>query len=190
MQKILLLFATFSITLNIYEQDSKVSATLSYPLTIGDNFLNEYSGYLDVGLQYRFLQLEPFNFGISVNTSMLRVSNREDEGDKLSALLIHPKLFGEFLIGPNGKLRPSFGVGYGFNKFNNQSNATREVLSHYNQVFEGVLINLTVAYHISKHLFILAQYDRAKIKRSFVELGDQNFNHSGTLLKIGVGYNF
>lgn len=62
-----LLFA--SISFNSFSQETGLSATVSYPITVGDNFLKEYTGFVDVGVQYRFWDLEVVNLGISINPS-------------------------------------------------------------------------------------------------------------------------
>lgn len=188
-KKILLLALIFS-TFTSFAQDSKFSATLSYPLTIGDNFLEEYSGFVDLGLQYSFVNLEVVRFGVSANASFLAITKTENEGEKFNGLLIQPKLFGEFLLGPNGKFRPSIGVGYGINKFNNRSDTTGTGLTDINRVYEGILLNLGLAYNVSGKIFILAQYDWAKIDRSLSAFGEESFTSRGNLIKFGVGLRF
>lgn len=185
-KSILLLVLIFSAYTSL-AQDSKFSATLSYPLTIGDNFLEEYSGYVDVGLQYSFVNLEIVRFGISANATFLAITQPENEGEKFTSFLIHPKLFGELLLGQDRKIRPSLGVGYGFNKFNNRSDTTGTGLSDINRVYEGIVLSLGLAYNVSERIFILAQYDWAKIDRSLSVFGEESFTSRGNLIKIGVG---
>ncbi len=58
-------------------QDKKFSTTLSYPLPIGDNFLEAYTGYVDIGAQYRFLDFNMVQIGVSANLSPLGPDNPE-----------------------------------------------------------------------------------------------------------------
>lgn len=190
MPKTILLLALFFGVFSTTAQDSKVSATLSYPLSIGDNFLKEYKGYVDLGLQYRFVNLGPVHFGVGANIGFLGVTDPPGTNGRFTAMLVQPKLFAELVLGTKGQFRPSLGLGYGYNRFNTRLDNTGIANSEFDRSYEGAIVNLGMAYHISKRIFIQAQYDRARINRSFDFTGDKSFISRGTLIKIGVGYNF
>jgi hypothetical protein len=170
-----------------HAQDQKFSATLSYPLTVGDNFLEEYTGYVDVGLQYRFWDLNVVKLGISVNASFLEITDPPREGEKFTAFLVYPRLFAEV---PLGKFRPVAGFGYGINRFNNDADTTGLGVTSINRTYEGLVLNIGLSYDVSDRIFLLAQYDWADIDRSFVTIGNEKFNNRGNLIKIGAGIRF
>jgi hypothetical protein len=64
-----------------YSQINKdnISFELRYPLPLGDNFLNKgpgnsYTGIIDFGIDYNFIQKNGFGMGVILNTSLLRFS--------------------------------------------------------------------------------------------------------------------
>jgi len=136
------------------------------------------------------VNLEIVRFGIAVNGTYLAIGQPENDGEKFTSYLIHPKIFGELLLGKDGKIRPSLGIGYGYNRFNNRSDTTGTGLSDINRAYEGIVLNLGFAYDLSEKIFVLAQYDWAKIDRSLFAFGDESFTSRGNLLKIGVGLRF
>ncbi len=190
MKKTLVLFTLLLTTLSGMAQDSKVSATLSYPITVGDNFLKDYKGYVDLGFQYRFVNFGPVNLGVGANVGFLGVTDPPETNGRFTAMLVQPKLFAEFILGAQGQFRPSLGLGYGFNRLKSRFDNTGLAISELDRTYEGAILNLGLAYHISQRIFILAQYDRAIINRGFDFTGDKSFVSRATLIKIGVGYNF
>lgn len=176
-------------TMNILAQDSKFSATLSYPLTVGDNFLDEYSGYVDLGLQYRFINLSIVNVGVSANATFLGISNSSNEIEKANGLLIYPRLFGEFLLGAKGNLRPQLGIGYGYNQLKSTADTTGLGPTEDKRSHGGLIVNLGLSYDISKKIFLMVQYDWAEIDRQKA-VNNQRFNNRGNLVKFGLGYRF
>ncbi|TMM52157.1 porin family protein [Maribacter algarum] len=190
MKKLALVLVLLFVGSNILAQDSKLSATLSYPLTIGDNFLNDYTGYIDVGLQYSFVNLEVVRFGVSANASFIGIPNPGIEGEKYSGTLIYPRVFGEFLLGRDGTFRPIAGLGYGINKFNSTLDTTGAGFDTIKRNYEGLILNIGASYDITSSIFVIAQYDWANIDRSSSFVNNENFNNRGSLVKVGVGVRF
>lgn len=192
MKKTIFITIFLFLSFNAFCQDSKLSATISYPLTIGDNFLKEFTGYADVGLQYRFWDLNILSLGISANVSF--IGNTEDFGDisiKQSGTLVYPRIFVEVPVGAEGRLKPVLGIGYGANIIRSKpsDNSIEFNPADEKRTWEGVNVNLGLAYDISDKIFILGQYDWAVIDREFSTNSD-NYNNRGMLIKIGAGYRF
>lgn len=179
-----LVFVNFS-----FAQNQKFSATLSYPLTIGDNFLEAYSGYVDVGAQYRFLDFTIAQVGVSVNYSLLGVDNPELPNEKLNASLLQPRLFAEFPLGSDGAFRPNIGIGYGFNSFDENDDSMGIGIMQINTTTSGLVVNLGASYTVYNAIFVLAQFDWADINR-FTSNQNESFDNRGMLIKLGAGIRF
>lgn len=183
-----LLFASF--TFNTFSQETGLSTTVSYPITVGDNFLKEYTGFVDVGVQYRFWDLEVVNLGISVNASFVGIPNPENEGEEFRGMLIHPTLFGEFPLGRNGEFKPIAGIGYGANRFVSTRNDNGFGDVTFKRTWEGIVLTVGASYDVSQRLFVIALFDWAEINRSTITVSDDSYDNRGNIIKIGLGYRF
>ncbi len=175
---------------SVLAQDHKFSATLSYPITVGDNFLEAYTGYVDIGAQYRFLDFNMIQIGVSANLSLLGLDNPEIVNENLNGTLIYPRLFAEFPLGNEGAFRPIVGVGYGINSLEENDNSMAIGVMQVKNTFEGLILNIGTSYDILDSLFVIAQFDWADIDRSTAAQGDESFTSRGILLKFGAGYRF
>lgn len=187
-KSILLLALTFSVFTS-FAQDSKFSANLSYPITVGDNFINNYSGIIDLGIRYRFVEAGPINIGFSGNFTLLGRSYSEgnvDPGGGVNAMFIEPRVFGELNLESLSGFKPSLGVGYTYLVFTYKDGTQN--LNLPNENYNGFNINLGTTYDITNRFFALAQYEFIKIKN---DRADQiKYNTNFVLVKFGLGFRF
>lgn len=193
-QKLLIsLFLIF--TINSFAQDSKFSVELNYPIPVDKNFVGQnYNGIIDLGLKYRFLDLDLFNIGASVNGGLLKTAkngmlNQRD----VNAYTIQPRVFAELDIAAVKSLHPSIGLGYSFMIFSGTTivgDRPGEVYSTNVTMTEGGFnLNLGLAYDITTRFFGQIQYD-------FIMLGTKDgipkikYNTNVNILKVGLGYRF
>ena len=187
---ILLIF--FSI--KSFSQNSKFSIEANFPIAIGDNFLEDnYNGIIDLGINYRFLQKEVVNLGVSANFGFFK--NTKSGATDLNQMFdvkiipIQPRLFAEFNIQNLEKLHPQIGIGYSILIYNAEwaDNRDAELPADINDNESGFNFNLGIAYDISEKFFLQAQYDFVKIG---VENGvpDISYNTNINIMKFGIGY--
>ena len=188
-QKILLmLLLIFSI--KSFSQDSKLSLELNYPIPIGNNFVGEnYSGIIDIGTNYRLVDLNPINIGISLNGGVLVNNSNENnrfQNFKVTSYLIQPRIFGELDLESIDKFHPTFGLGYSIMLFETSGTINGFDISDTSDTQSGLNFNFGLAYDITEKLFVQAQYD-------FIKLGVDNnvpntkFNTNVNVVKIGLG---
>jgi len=178
-----------------YAQDSKLNIELCYPLSIDKNFVGEnYNGIIDLGLRYRFLELNVVNIGGSFNIGYLKNSkDARNQPFDVNLYTLQPRFFAELNLPSIPKFRPSFGLGYSlflFNVSNNQPIFDSNISSNIeNQNKSGINMNSGLAYDITEKIIIQVQYD-------FVKIGiDDNvpnitYNTNINIIKIGLGYRF
>ena len=195
MKQKLLLTLILIFTIKSFSQDSKLSLELSYPVPIDENFIGQnYNGIADLGLKYRFSNLELLNIGIGVNAGMYKnTKNDRVQPFDVTTYIFSPKIFAELKLKPLTKLHPTIGVGYsfinanstdveGFNIENYSSISSSETES-------GMNLNLGIAYDITDKLFAQVQYDFIKIGVN-KDVPDIKYNTNINILKIGLGYQF
>lgn len=189
MKKLTIFFILLFAIVRMLAQESGLSVTLSYPVTIGDNFFDEYTGYIDAGLQYRFWKKEHLQIGISANIGFYGYTWEPGTAKfTYNAMLVHPRILGEFPLGRQRRIRPIVGIGYGFNRI--KTSVENDPNPDTNYTFDGVNINAGLAYNFTETLFLLAQYDWAEIDRSTQTIGNEKFNNNSHLIKLGLGYRF
>jgi hypothetical protein len=169
-------------------QDEKLSATVAYPLPIGDNFLANDNGIVDAGLQFRFVDSGAFNFGLSANAGFFTGNN--DLGQfaiKNRVVLIQPRAFGEVKSATLNGFRPFFGLGYTIvassTKYN--SDQTPDI----SDSTGAMNINLGAAYDITTSLFAFVSYDYLNVSRDNPNQNN-SFFETANVLKLGVGLRF
>ncbi|MEO1012832.1 MAG: outer membrane beta-barrel protein [Bacteroidota bacterium] len=184
----LLVFALLSLTI-ASAQDSKFSATLGYPIAFGDNFLADYTGIIDLGLQYRFIEAGLINVGLSMNggyyseNTELGLVTVEDR-----VLLIQPKAYAELNGEVLGKFRPFLGLGYTIVSSSVRFEGAQSEPDR-NDSEGGLNVNLGMAYDISERLFAHVQYDYLNISRDNPNQ-DIDFFTNASILKLGIGFRF
>ena len=171
----------------IHAQDQKFSATLGYPIPVGDNFLANYSGIADLGVQFRFLQVGALKVGLSINGGYYtRSSDLSQITIKERILLIQPKVYGELDIESFGNFKPFFGAGYSV-----VSNRTTfegpQIMEPDSSDSEGSInINLGLAYNITESVFAHLQYDYLNISWDNPNQ-DNGFFTNSSIVKLGIG---
>ncbi|AIZ41107.1 MULTISPECIES: outer membrane beta-barrel protein [Cellulophaga] len=188
-QKLLLLisFALVSISLTAQDDsDQKFSVEASYPTSLNDGFLS--NGILDIGLKYRFLDLQIVKIGVGINGSLF-TENDEDNAfgspSKTKNYFIQPKIFGEVSIPGLEKLRPSVGLGYSFVNTKIEGTSSNFGDFDYDVDNKGFNFVLGTSYDITKSFFAQIQYDVI-----FLEDAKEYKINEFSTLKLGVGFRF
>ena len=177
-------------TLNAFTQDSKFSLEANYPITIDQNFLGEDSyGIIDLGLKYRFVELNPLKLGISINGGVLVDNSNQNNSPQdflVTTYIIQPKIFAEFNIQSIENFHPFIGLGYTFMNFQLSGSNNGMDVSGESDKLSGFGLNFGIAYDISRKIFIQAQYDFTKLNVD--DVPDIKFNTNVNLLKLGIGF--
>ncbi len=183
-QQLTILFSALILVSFANAQDSKFSAILGYPIALGDNFLANYTGIVDAGLQYRFLESSAINFGISTNAGYFKNNNGTS---KDNVLLVQPRAFGEVNAEALNGFRPFFGLGYTFvsSKIVLNSDQTPDIKDNTG----AINFNLGAAYDITQSLFGYISYDYLNISRDNPNQ-DNSYFKSVNILKLGLGLRF
>ncbi|EPR72911.1 hypothetical protein ADIWIN_1999 [Winogradskyella psychrotolerans RS-3] len=187
------LFLLCIVSIEGYSQESKFNIELSYPLTIDNNFVGKnYNGVIDIGLRFRFLELNTIYIGGSLHTGYLNNSKSERfQPIDVNLFTIQPRIFAELNLPNLPKLHPSLGVGYSmfvFKPVNNQPSLSPNT-TYKSESESGVNINIGVAYDISNKILIQLQYDFVKIGVAD-DVPNITYNSNINILKIGLGYRF
>ena len=171
-----------------YAQDAKFSATLGYPIAVGDNFLKSYTGIVDIGAQVRFLEAGPVQIGVSGNANFFNRNNTLSTFSyKEQVILVQPRVFGELnsqiLLG----FRPFLGAGYSFmtSKFIAESDQTPDT----SDSTGGVNINIGSAYDITNNFFVFVSFDYLNVSRDNPNI-DNSFFNTANIIKLGAGLRF
>ncbi len=186
MKKIFIIVGALIFTIGAVAQDSKFSTNFSYPITVGDNFVDKYSGVIDAGLQYRFVKVGQINIGLSGNFTYLRQTFSEDDFDpeaKANAIFLEPRVFAEIEL---NRLRPQLSMGYTYVSFTYKNGIQDLGISDEN--YNGFNVNLGLTYEITNRFFAIAQYEFIKINN---DVGDPiKYNTDFGLVKFGLGLRF
>lgn len=185
-QKLTILALTVLLGICSQAQESKLSTTLSYPFPIDNNFIGEnYTGIVDIGLQFRFVEANSIRIGASVNTSYLAYfNNPASTVDKVNAYLVQPRVFGELVLPSLQKFRPMVGVGYTVVTLKAKRDGAD--LNDFKENNNGLNVNLGFSYDVSEKIFIHMQYDFVKLDRDEI-VPDETYNTNVNQLKLGVG---
>lgn len=169
-------------------QDAKFSATVGYPIAVGDNFLEQYSSIIDVGAQYRILKNGIVNLGVSANTSFFTRTTTLNTTFKRKLLLVQPRIFGELNLEALSGLRPSLGLGYTVSSLasKNESDSSLDAT----ESTGAINVNLGMAYDISRKLFAFISYDYLKYTEDFPPNIDNSYFGNASFIKVGVGLRF
>lgn len=188
----LLIGLLFLVCVSTFAQDKKWSVEANYPISIAGDLGNDNPGVIDLGLKYRFLDLEVARIGAGFNVGVL--SDRLQSFDGFNGMpsssdfretnwLFQPKLFSEFQIPTIPKLKPSIGLGYTFIRSSFEGRAGG--LTFDNSDTEGGFnFNAGLSYDITDKLFVQGQYDFIGISADFEEDRYLGF------LKFGLGFRF
>ena len=176
-------------TISVFSQNSKFSLEANFPITIDNNFLGDDSyGIIDLGLKYRFTELNPIKIGVSLNGSVLIDNSNQNNSPQdflVTTYIIQPKVFAELNVDTVEKLHPFLGLGYTFMNFQLSGSNNGMDVSDESDNLSGFGFNFGVAYDISNKIFVQVQYDFTKLKVD--DVPDIKFNTNVNLLKIGIG---
>ncbi|NAS32836.1 outer membrane beta-barrel protein [Flavobacteriaceae bacterium R38] len=180
-------------TVKSFSQDSKLSLELNYPIPVDNNFLGEnYTGVIDFGVKFRFVDLNPVNLGVALNGGILvdndNLSN-EFVNSNITIYTVQPKLFAELDLEALKRFHPTIGLGYSFLIFDGLASISDFGLFELNDTRNGFNFNLGVAYDITDRLFAQVQYDFIRLDVDD-DVPDTKFNTNINILKIGIGYRF
>lgn len=186
-RKLLLVLLFLLATSNTFCQYKKFSLEANYPYATDKNIIDDRirNGVIDIGLKYRFLDVQHIALGASINSGFYR-DNIDSNTIEVNYTLLQPRLFGELSIPALESLRPSLGLGYSI-LFTNTKLGTRldDELSpnpsgENNETNGGINIAGGVAIEIISNLYIHIQYD-------WISRGSGS---SIKIVKAGVGVNF
>ncbi|TDS14222.1 outer membrane protein with beta-barrel domain [Maribacter caenipelagi] len=187
-QKLILFLTIINMGFLTHAQDEKLSVTVAYPLSVGDNFLANDNGIVDAGLQFRFLESSAFNFGLTANVGFFASSDNLGQFTiKNNVLLLQPRAYGEVNAETLNGFRPFFGLGYTIvnssTKFNSDQTPDRSDSTG------AINLNLGAAYDITNDLFAFVSYDYLNVSRDNPNQNN-SFFETANVLKIGVGLRF
>lgn len=182
---------TMFLFIGIQAQDSKFSVSLSYPLPIDDNSFKEYTGIVDLEVQYVFFDTGKFSFGTSLNGSYFAQRTNYINPTftiKENILLVQPKVLTIFKIGQAQDFRPFLGIGYALALYDigfGVSNGPPDE----NVGKGGFTINSGITIELPKQLYLIAQLDYSKFSDNEGGL-NIDFSDNFTIFKLGIGYRF
>lgn len=183
------------VVFNNFGQNSKLSASVSYPVTISDDFFDSFKGVLDLGLEYNFYNSSKISVGASLNANLFTKHENLRFDPSISVdqnlTVLQPRGYVSYSIAKGGKIKPFAGIGYSLvflkaniNNPNYEGNPKREEKENN----DYLNLNFGIAYDVMDNLFLVVQFDRLKgINNEF-----DNFRVPETMgtLKFGVGYRF
>jgi hypothetical protein len=178
------------VSVTTFAQDKKWTMEANYPISIAGNLGNDNPGVIDLGIEYRFLDLKVAKIGAGFNAGVFYDKLQSGLFDPATSRdftetnwLFQPKLFSEFQIAGIPKLRPSIGLGYTIINSHFEGRAGGETFDDTN-TDSGFNFNVGLSYDLSDKFFIQGQYDYKRYSqapRPDVDLG---------FLKFGLGFRF
>ncbi|MEO0896779.1 MAG: hypothetical protein AAFY71_10300 [Bacteroidota bacterium] len=168
-------------------QQSRASLEVNYPLTLGNNFINNfYTSYVDLGFRYRFYESSSFQVGGAFHTSFIS-SQRPIDFDIARTRLhtLQPGIFIEFSLPGFEIFQPFLGVNYA-GLFFDLDNTPFNGLVAEDAFQSGINPNAGFLIKLSEKVFLKAQYDFIKTFLSD-PLVVTPFNSQIHIIKMGVG---
>ena len=190
MKKNLLLILIIIYSVKLSSQNSELNLELNYPIPIDNNFFGEnYNGIIDIGVGYKFFEINKFDFGISLNGGIFQTETDQSGGFKnfkITTYFVQPKIYGELNFESIEKLHLKFGIGYTTMIFDVAGTFNGLVLPEQNNR-NGFNLNFGLNYDITEKLFCQIQYDFIKLGAQN-EASNRNYDRNINILKIGFGY--
>ena len=187
-QKTILLLL-ISVVSNSFSQNEKFGIEVNYPVFFDNNFIGEnYSGIVDLGLSYSFINTSFADFGTSFNTSILKDSNKGSFSEyDITVFSFQPTIYGEFKIISLDKFHPIARLGYTILSFSDAYDfSTGEELESPSSR-TGFNLGIGIAYRIFNKLFLKAEYDFTKLSQAS-NFFDSKFNSNVNVLTFGLHY--
>ncbi len=191
---VLLVFVVFSLTTSL-AQNTKWSAALNYPISIGDDFGNGTSGLIDAELKYRFVNLQFVRIGAGINVGLYEGTIEfptEVQAFQETNWMIQPKIFSEFNVPALGKLTPYVGLGYTLIATSFDNRVPIPVSRITEKDTKGSFnFNIGLAYDVTNQIFIQAQYDYLQNTNEILAFpGTIEVEQNLGFLKLGLGFRF
>lgn len=178
----LLLIPVLLLSINSIAQDLNYnwSVEANYSIINDGKLIRDANGIIDLGVKYRFLDLEFAKIGIGINGGYFGERTNFDENTEFKAkqYFIQPRIFAEFDIPNINRLHPNLGLGYSFVSTRFSGTYFESDASVLDSNSRGINVNLGVLYDISKKVFVQANYDLIS--------GDNRLN----TYRIGFGFRF
>jgi opacity protein-like surface antigen len=175
-------------------QNYKWKAQINYPIAFDQNFFGEtYTGFLDFGISYHFLEYEylsvggSFNFGIFSNNDNFDITSVT--GYKAIAYSLQPKINVTGTIPGLELVHPYIGLGYSFFMFDISGVNQGIGIIEDGDTISGFTINGGLYVDLSSRVFLNLEYDFSRIPRENV-VPDTRFFKNINLIKLGGGYRF
>lgn len=191
MKQLILLAVILILSFSSYAQDSKFSVEVNYPVSFGNSYFGEaYDGIVDIGANYRIINLDLISLGTSLNAGIFKNQDeRLAEFIDVYVYTIQPGIFGELNLPSLSRLRPSVGVGYSFMIFNQINQSPLLDRESFSETEGGINLNFGIAYDLTSRLFIQIQYDYIKLLTQDDYLRS-TVNSKINIFKAGLGYRF
>jgi opacity protein-like surface antigen len=186
---ILLLLVIF--TKNIFSQNTNISATISYPITLADTDFNRYTGIADIGIEYLFYEDSSLEIGTSFNTSyFVQKTNFTNPSFTLNEniFLFQPNFFLSFKMSQEKDVKPFLSIGYVLATYDLDFNVANGPPDE-RESKGGLNIGGGVRIEISEQLFVLGKFDYVGFndKEDGINL---KFSNNFSAAKLGLGYRF
>ncbi len=189
MKKTLLFVFVFFGMLFVQAQDRDWSIELYYPVSINDDFGSSNQGRIGAGLKYRFVNLGKLRLGASLDATWFSttITNDSDPIQEFDYrdFFLQPRVFAELPMTSNNKLLLLAGIGWTWSRsvdrpsFFDEEGQIQGGLDWYN----GLNLNLGLAYDVSSRFFINTQYD-------LIILSGNRSDRTIGLIKLGAGFRF
>lgn len=196
----LLLFSSTSLFSQLFSQN--LSFEVRYPITIGDNFLNNqsggnaYSGIINLGLDYNVIDKNGLGFGIAFNSSFLKLDQ-----NNVNLTVLSPKLKIEYEVNLNKLIIiPQLAAGYSnwrytandFTYYDEQGNlhtdGSFKENNHGLTLQGGTKVMWNTGTALNYYLSFYYEYTEVSMKNR--DVLDIDYNKKLQLLYPGVGVNW
>ena len=189
MKRKIFLVVLLILSLKSVGQDQKFGIELGYPILIDDNFIgSNYSSIIDLGLSYRIARTDLIDFGITLNSFILKSANDGSLSEfDITVVGIQPSLYGEFKIEALGSFHPLARVGYTILSFSDAFDLSTGQQLDSNDSRSGFNFGIGAVYGITNRLFVKIEYNFTKLNKDS-EVFDSDFNTNVNILLVGLGY--
>jgi opacity protein-like surface antigen len=188
------IFIGLFLSVSLYGQDYKGSFSLSYPITIDQNFIGEnYVGFLDVGLSYHCVNYQYISIGASFDASIFSNNDNLDlsslDSYKAIAYILEPKINIVGTIPSLEMIHPFVGLGYSFLLFDISGVNPGLGIIEDGETLYGFSFNTGLKTDVSKRVFVILEYDFTRVERDGL-VPNTRYNKNVNFIKLGVGFRF
>lgn len=190
-QKLLFLLVIFTSITTYAQEDKKWSVEANYLIERGNDFLESYNANIELGVKYRFLDLNRVKIGASFNAAFLTDKPITVPTDNFSQsyLILQPKIFAELDLPTLKRFHPSLGVGYNIFVYRNSGTLSGASYKEFEGTNSGLSVSLGLSYDITSKLFIQGVFDYSGL--TYGDKGDVDYSKmKATIFKMGLGFRF